>query len=327
MGIRIAGTGMFVPEHIMTNADLESMVDTSDEWIRSRTGIKERHIADADMATSDLACQAAKRALAMANTAPQELDLIIVATITPDHMFPNTACLLQAKLEAGPCMCFDVEAACSGLLYALDVAHALLKARPSYRRALVVGSEKLSAFTDWQDRNTCVLFGDGAGAVVLAQGEDISEDFYLASKLSADGRYADILQVPAGGSALPASAATVAERQHYIRMGGSKTFQLAVALMANTCAELLQQTGTSTQEVRWLIPHQANERILTAVATRLNMLDSVYVNIGRYGNTSAATVGLALDELNRAGHIQRGDLLLLTAFGGGLTWGAQLLRW
>lgn len=327
MGIRIAGTGMFVPERILNNADLEKMVDTSDEWIISRTGIKERRIADADMATSDLAYHAARRALDMAGTAPEELDLIIVATVTPDKMFPNTACLLQAKLGAGPCMSFDIEAACSGLLYAIDVAHALLKARPSYRRALVIGGEKLSAFTDWSDRNTCVLFGDGAGAVVLAQGDDIDGDFYLASKLSADGRYADILQIPAGGSALPTSAATVAERQHYIRMGGSKTFQMAVALMANTCSELLQQTGTTTEQVRWLIPHQANERILTAVATRLNMLDRVYVNIGRYGNTSAATIGIALDEVNRAGEIKRGDLLLLTAFGGGLTWATQLLRW
>lgn len=327
MGLRIAGTGMFVPERILTNADLEKMVDTSDEWITTRTGIKERRIADPEVATSDLACHAARQALDMANTAPEELDLIVVATTTPDRMFPNTACLLQAKLGAGPCMSFDIEAACSGLLYALDVAHALLKARPSYRRALVVGGEKLSAFTDWSDRNTCVLFGDGAGALVLAQGDDIEGDFYLASKLSADGRYADILQMPAGGSALPASAATVAERQHCIRMGGSKTFQMAVALMANTCSELLQQTGISPEQLRWLIPHQANERILTAVATRLNMLDRVYVNIGRYGNTSAASIGLALDELNRAGEIKRGDLLLLTAFGGGLTWAAQLLRW
>ncbi|MGI5924161.1 MAG: ketoacyl-ACP synthase III [Lentisphaerae bacterium] len=327
MGLRIAGTGMFVPERILTNADLEKMVDTSDEWITTRTGIKERRIADPEVATSDLAYHAALQALDMANTAPEELDLIVVATTTPDRMFPNTACLLQAKLGAGPCMSFDIEAACSGLLYALDVGHALLKARPSYRRALVVGSEKLSAFTDWSDRNTCVLFGDGAGAMVLAQDDDSEGDFYLASKLSADGRYADILQMPAGGSALPASAATVAERQHYIRMGGSKTFQMAVALMANTCSELLQQTGTTPEQLRWLIPHQANERILTAVATRLNMLDRVYVNIARYGNTSAASIGLALDELNRAGEIKRGDLLLLTAFGGGLTWAAQLLRW
>lgn len=327
MGIRIIGTGMYVPDRILNNADLEKMVETSDEWIMTRTGIKERRIAEPDTATSDLAFQAARRALDLAGISAAELDLIIIATVTPDKMFPNTACIVQAKLGAKPCMCFDLEAACSGLLYAMEVAHALLKATPRYRHALVIGAEKLSAFTDWTDRNTCVLFGDGAGAVILEQSDAIPGDYYLAGKHCADGRYADILQVPAGGSALPASAETVAGHLHYIKMGGSKTFQMAVALMANTCSELLEQTGVSMDHVRWLIPHQANERILTAVGTRLNIQERVYVNISRYGNTSSASIPLALDELNRSGQIQRGDLLLLTAFGGGLTWATQLIRW
>ncbi|HQC52535.1 MAG TPA: 3-oxoacyl-[acyl-carrier-protein] synthase III C-terminal domain-containing protein, partial [Lentisphaeria bacterium] len=200
-------------------------------------------------------------------------------------------------------------------------------ASPNYRRALVVGAEKLSAITDWTDRNTCVIFGDGAGAVILDKSDDYANDFYLAGKLCADGQYADILQLPAGGSALPASHTTVDERQHYVKMGGSKTFQMAISLMANTCAELLEQTGMSWNQVRWLIPHQANERILTAVGARLGIPERVYVNIRDYGNTSSASIGIALDELNRAGKIQPGDFIMLTAFGGGLTWGALLLRW
>ena len=327
MGIRIIGTGMYVPERILTNADLEKMVDTSDEWITTRTGIKERRIAEAQTTTSDLACQAALNALQMADRPATSLDLIIVATVTPDKVFPSTACLLQAKLGAGPCMCFDLEAACSGLLYAIEVAHAMMAASPNYRRALVLGAEKLSAITDWTDRNTCVLFGDGAGAVILEKSDACPHDFYLAGKFSADGQYADILQIPAGGSALPTSHATVDERLHFVKMGGSKTFQLAVSLMANTCTELLEQNGISWEQVRWLIPHQANERILTAVGTRLGIPERVYVNISHYGNTSSASIGLALDELNRAGKIQPGDLVMLTAFGGGLTWAALLLRW
>ncbi|HPY90954.1 MAG TPA: beta-ketoacyl-ACP synthase III [Lentisphaeria bacterium] len=327
MGIRIIGTGMYVPERILTNADLEKMVDTSDEWITTRTGIKNRRIADAETTTSDLAFQAARNALLMADLPASSLDLIIVATVTPDKVFPSTACLLQTKLGAGPCLCFDLEAACSGLLYAIEVAHAMMAASPNYRRALVVGAEKLSAITDWTDRNTCVIFGDGAGAVILDKSDDYANDFYLAGKLCADGQYADILQLPAGGSALPASHTTVDERQHYVKMGGSKTFQMAISLMANTCAELLEQTGMSWNQVRWLIPHQANERILTAVGARLGIPERVYVNIRDYGNTSSASIGIALDELNRAGKIQPGDFIMLTAFGGGLTWGALLLRW
>lgn len=327
MGIRIIGTGMHVPNRILTNADLEKMVDTSDEWITTRTGIKERRIADEQTTTSDLACAAAQKALQMAGLSATDLDLIIVATVTPDKLFPNTATLLQKKLGAGTCMSFDLEAACSGLIYGLEVGHAMLASSSNYQRALVVGAEKLSSITDWTDRNTCVLFGDGASAIILEKSDAYEYDCYLAGKFGADGKHSDILQIPAGGSAMPASQTTIDERLHYVKMGGSKTFQLAIALMANTCNELLARTGLSWEQVRWLVPHQANERILSAVGTRLGISERVYVNISHYGNTSSASVGLALDELNRSGQINPGDLVMLTAFGGGLTWGALLLRW
>lgn len=328
MGIVIKGTGMYVPDRILTNADLEKMVETSDEWITTRTGIKERHIADKEIATSDLACEAAKRALEMAGVAPGELDLITVATVTPDKMFPNTAALVQRKLGAGNCPCFDLEAACSGLLYSLEVAHSILTAKKNYKKALVIGAEKLSSIVDWTDRSTCVLFGDGAAALVLERDDSVEQDFYVAGKLAADGNYGDILHLPAGGSAMPASHESVDGKCHFIKMGGQETFKLAVTGMTNASKQVLAEAGIAPEQVSWVIPHQANHRIISAVAQRLAVPeDRVYVNIFRYGNTSSASIGICLDELNRAGKLKRGDYVLLTAFGGGLTWGAQLIRW
>jgi len=328
MGITVKGTGHYVPDQILTNADLEKMVETSDEWITTRTGIKERHIAGKDVATSDLATQAAIRALEMAQVKPTELDLIIVASVTPDKFFPNTAALVQSKLGAGPCACFDLEAACSGLLYSIEVAHGMMTAYPKYKKALIIGAEKLSSIVDWTDRGTCVLFGDGAAALVLENTPETSGDFYIAGKIAADGNYGDILHLPAGGSAMPASHETVDAKLHYIKMGGQETFKLAVTAMSTASKDILADSGIAPEQVSWVIPHQANHRIISAVASRLSIPNErVYSNIDRYGNTSSASIGICLDELNRAGKINRGDIILLTAFGGGLTWGAQLLRW
>ena len=328
MGITIRGTGKYVPEKILTNADLEKMVETSDEWITTRTGIQERHLAAADVATSDLAYEAAKRALEMAGIQPEELDLITVATVTPDMGFPNTAALVQKKLKASKCVCFDLEAACSGLLYSIEVAHSLLAANKKYRKALVIGAEKLSSIVDWTDRGTCVLFGDGAAALVLESSDEIEGDFYIAAKLAADGNYDNILRLPAGGSAMPASHETVDQHMHCIKMSGQETFKLAVNAMVSACKEVLEISGVAPENVAWIIPHQANHRIISAVAQRLTISDErVYSNIERYGNTSSASIGICLDELNRAGKIKKGDIVLLTAFGGGLTWGAELIRW
>ena len=328
MGIRIKGTGMFVPEKVLTNADLEKMVETSDEWITTRTGIKERHIADKQTATSDLAYAAALKALEMAGVSPSELDLITVASVTPDKLFPNTAALVQRKLGACTCPCFDLEAACSGLIYSIEVAHSMMAANKKYKKAHVIGAEKLSSLVDWTDRSTCVLFGDGAAALVLESGDEIEGDFYVAGKLAADGNYGDILHLPAGGSAMPASHESVDGKCHFIKMGGQETFKLAVTAMTAACKEVLADSGIAPEQVAWVIPHQANRRIISAVAARLTIPEErVYANIDRYGNTSSASIGICLDEMNRAGMLKHGDCILLTAFGGGLTWGAQLIRW
>ena len=328
MGIRIKGTGRYLPERILTNADLEKMVDTSDEWIVTRTGIKERHIARADEFTSDMAAAAAKNALDFAGFEPDSLDLIIVATVTPDMMFPNTASIVQRKIGAKACVCFDMSAACSGLLYGLNTAYGLLSSPLGYKRALVIGAEKLSSIVDWSDRSTCVLFGDAASAVVLENdGDPTVPDFYVDGFVSADGNFGDILQLPAGGSASPASHETVDNRLHYIKMGGPKTFQLAVQSMTNSCKLLLDRTGIPAENIRWAIPHQANQRIISAVAQRLTIPDRVYLNVDRYGNTSSASIGLCLDELNRSGQLQKDDLIITASFGAGLTWASLLIRW
>lgn len=328
MSIRIAGTGSYVPEKVLTNADLEKMVETSDEWIRTRTGIQERRIAAPDQATSDMAYIAGSRALEMAGVKGEELSAIIVATITPDHIFPGTGCLLQKRFGAPGAFCFDLEAACSGLLYSLEVAYSLMRTSRKYRYVLVCGAEKLSCITDWTDRNTCVLFGDGAGAVLLENVEDDEPGCVLASDLHADGNYGDILLMPAGGSRMPACEESVRERMHSIRMAGKETFKLAVPSMVSASRKVLEEAGVAPSEVKLVIPHQANQRIIHAVAQRLDVPEErVYENISHYGNTSAASIGICLDEVVRGGLIKRGDYVLLTAFGGGLTWGALLLKY
>ncbi|MBE3598059.1 MAG: ketoacyl-ACP synthase III [Limnochordaceae bacterium] len=323
--VGIWGTGSAVPERVLTNFDLEKMVETSDEWIRTRTGIRERHIADEKTATSDLALLAGRRALEAAGVGPDELDLIVVATVTPDMSFPSTANLVQDRLGARRAAAFDLAAACSGFLYGLDTAAAFVATgRAGY--ALVVGAECLSKITDYTDRSTCVLFGDAAGAVVLGP---VGPGYgLLSSHLGSDGSYGHLLHLPAGGSRRPASAATVAERLHFIKMAGNEVFKIAVRTMGEAAEKALQEAGVSVDRVRWFIPHQANVRIIDAAARRLGIEeDRVVVNIDRYGNTSAASIPLALDETVRAGKVAEGDYLVLAAFGGGLTWGASVLRW
>ncbi len=329
MGIKIIGTGSYVPEKVLTNLDLEKMVDTSDEWIRTRTGIVERRIASDAEATSDMACKAALRAMEMSRTKPDELDLIVVATITSDRITPSTACILQSKLKAANAACFDLQAACTGFLYSLEVVNALMISNPKFKKALIIGVEKLSVITDWKDRNTCVLFGDGAGAVILEKRmgkHDIGG--ILASKLASNGNFSELIKVPAGGSAIPTSADTVKKRMHYLSMEGQEVFKLAVNEMAKACQDVLTRAKVDISEIRWLIPHQANLRIIHAVGKKLEIPDEkVYINVHKYGNTSAASVVISLDEIVRTGQIERGDYILLTAFGAGITWGANLLRW
>lgn len=327
MGIVISGIGAYVPEKVLTNADLERMVETSDEWIRTRTGIEQRRIAAAEQATSDLAYAAALQALTAAGICSEELDAIIVASITVDQVFPSTACILQKKLGASRAFCFDLEAACSGFVYSLEVGQSLLKGNPRYRRILIVGAEKLSSVVDWSDRNTCVLFGDGAAAVVLER-DDSRDDCILSVRLGADGNHTDVLNIPAGGSKMPASEKTVAERLHFLRMEGRDVFKLAVNAMVSSSREVMQEVGVTPEQVKWLVPHQANYRILKAVAQRLKIPEErVYMNLDRFGNTSAASIGLCLDEMARGNLVAPGDYVLLTAFGGGLTWGSILLKW
>jgi len=318
------GLGKYLPEKILTNAELEKMVDTSDEWITTRTGIKERHIAAKDEATSDLATKAAKEALKAASLKAAELDLIIVATVTPDMPFPSTATIVQAKLGAKNAFCFDISAACAGYIYAITIAQQFI-ARGTCKNALVIGAETLSRITDWEDRNTCVLFGDGAGAAVLAEskGQGI-----LSSYLGSDGTKTDLLKMPGGGSRNPATEQTVKDRLHYIKMEGSELFKIAVTSMADAALMALKNAGLKCADVNWIIPHQANLRIINAVAKRLGFINAqVYLNIEQYGNMSSACVAIALCEAAEQGKIKKGDIVLLDAFGGGLVWGALIIKW
>jgi len=323
--VSITGVGSHVPERVLSNADLERMVDTTDEWITTRTGIRERRIAATDEATSDLAVVAARKALASAGVAPEQLDLIIVATITPDMLFPSTACLVQHKLGATRAAAFDIEAACSGFVYALDIASHFV-ASHTYNTVLVIGAEKMSSVVDWSDRNTCVLFGDGAGAAVLQNRPNAHG--LLTTCLGSDGAKAGLLELPGGGSACPATADSVSRKLHFLRMDGKETFKNAVNAMVAAANEALKRCGVTVADVKRIIPHQANQRIMSAVADRLEArADQLFVNVDRYGNTSAASVAIALDEAVTAGLIQRGDLVLLVVFGAGLTWGAALIEW
>ena len=325
MGVRVVGTGSYIPEKVLTNIDLQNMVDTSDEWIRERTGIVERHIAPPEMSSGDMASIAAARALEMAGIAASEISAIVVATTTPDHVFPNTAALVQKSIGAENAFGFDLSAACSGMIYSLELAYSLL-ARKKYRYVLLCGAEKLSSITNWKDRNTCVLFGDGAGAVILGRTDD-DESGQLASDLHTNGSYSEILKLPAGGSRHPASQETVEQGMHYISMQGKETFKLAVNAMTSACKNVLAEAQIDVSQVKLVIPHQANKRIIEAVAQRINVQgEQLFVNIHKYGNTSAASVSICLDEAFREGRISTGDIVLLVAFGAGLTWGAQLFR-
>lgn len=321
----ITGVGAYVPARVLTNADLEKMVDTTDEWITARTGIKERRIAAADEFTSDMATKAAQRAMKAAGVTGDEIDLIIVATITPDMVFPSTACLVQQKIGAHRAAAFDLEAACSGFIYGLEIAQQFIMSQ-TYDTVLVIGAEKLSSIVDWKDRNTCVLFGDGAGAAILQN--RANSHGLLTAVMGADGDKADLLYMPGGGSRCPASAESVSGRLHFLRMEGKETFKHAVQAMVKAAKETLRRCEVTISQVKCIIPHQANRRIIDAVGERLGATpDQLFVNLDHYGNTSAASVAIALDEAVNSGRIQRGDLILLVVFGGGLTWGAALIEW
>jgi len=321
----IAGVGSYVPSRVLTNSDLEKMVNTSDEWITTRTGIKERHIAAKDEFTSDLGTQAALRAMQRANVTADQLDLIVVATITPDMPFPSTAALVQRKLGAYRAAAFDLEAACSGFIYALEVAQQFIMSR-TYDTVLVIGAEKLSSIVDWQDRNTCVLFGDGAGAAVLRNRANAHG--LLTAVMGADGRKADLLFMAGGGSRCPATAESVAGRMHYLRMEGKETFKSAVQAMQTAAEEAMRRCEIDISRIKLIVPHQANLRIISAVGERLGARpEQLFINLHKYGNTSAASVAIALDEAIGSGQVQSGDLILLVVFGAGLTWGAAVIEW
>jgi 3-oxoacyl-[acyl-carrier-protein] synthase-3 len=323
----ILGTGSYAPARILTNAELALTVETSEDWILTRSGIRERRIAAPGESTSDMGVQAARRALDDAGMIPADIDLLVVATMTPDLIMPATACLIQNKLGLPTTTaCFDLNAACSGFIYALDTGCALLTSG-RYQRALVVGVEKMSAVVDWKDRTTCVLFGDGAGAVVIGVDPEPGRGL-LGTKLGTLGNSADLLLIPGGGSNSPASAGTVAARDHFIKMKGREVYKAAVRVMDEAARDILEQHGLSSNQIGLVIPHQANLRIIESIAQYLELpIERFFVNVDRYGNTSAASIPLALDEARRAGRIQPGDLTLLVAFGAGLTYGSALIRW
>ena len=320
----ILGVGSYLPEKIISNFDFEKIMDTSDEWIRTRTGIKERRVADVNEATSDLATKAALNAIKDANLTPEDIDLIIVATITPDMIFPSTACLVQANIKATNAACFDLEAACSGFIYGMTVAKQFIETN-TYKHVLVIGAEALSRILDYEDRSTAILFGDGAGAVVMGS---VNGGGVLSTNLGSDGNGKDYLNIPAGGSKNPASEETLKNRLHYVKMAGNDVFKFAVRIMQDASIKCVESANLDIQDIDYLIPHQANIRIIEASAKRLKLnMDKVYVNLDRYGNMSAASIPVALDEAYREGKIKKGDNIVLVGFGGGLTWGASVVRW
>ncbi len=322
---KIAGTGSYLPEKVLTNADLEKMIDTSDEWIRTRTGIKERRIVAQGQASSDLAYEASRKAMQAAQVKAEELDMIIVATITPDMIFPATACVLQEKLGVKGIAAFDLEAACSGFLYGITIGSQFI-ATGMYDNILVVAAEALSKIIDWKDRSTCVIFADGAGAAVLQPSFDNSG--IISNYLGADGTGADLVGVPAGGSRLPASQETVRDRQHYMKMRGNGLFKRAVKAMIQAIDVSLEKGGLTYNEIDFFIPHQANIRIINPVAKRIGLdKNKVCINLDQCGNMSAASVAVALDQAVREGKIKKGDKVLLTCFGGGLTWASLVIEW
>jgi 3-oxoacyl-[acyl-carrier-protein] synthase III len=318
---RVSGTGSYLPARVLTNADLEKMVDTTSDWIVDRTGIRERHIAADDETTCDLAEQAARRAIEAAGLDRRDIDLIIVATTTADRIFPSTACLLQERLDIHGCAAFDVQAVCTGFVYALGIADKFVRSG-SAKHALVVGAETLSRIVDWTDRGTCVLFGDGAGAVVISAD---SKPGILNSHLHADGRYKELLTVPAG---ISQGYDKLQSNKAFVQMQGNEVFKVAVNTLGRIVDETLEKNGLKKTDITWLVPHQANMRIISATAKKLDMsMDQVVVTVDRHGNTSAASIPLAFDEAVRDGRIQRGDTVLMEAFGGGFTWGSVLLKY
>ncbi len=324
--VRIAGTGSYLPERVLTNAELEKKVDTSDEWITSRTGIKARRIARDDEFTSHMAAEAGKRALEQAGLDAADVDLIIVATITPDTLTPATACYVQQLIGSNSAVAFDVSAACSGFLYALEIAQSCVSTG-AFRNALIIGAEKLSAFVNWEDRNTCVLFGDGAGAAVLLPSEN-GNGKILSSHLGTDGAQAKLLHIPGGGSACPITINNAEEHLAALAMSGREVFKHAVTAMRRAAETAIEEAGLTAQDIKLFIPHQANLRIIDAIVDRLKVpKERVYINLDKYGNTSAAAVAIALDEAHREGRIERGDKILLFAFGAGLTWASAVIEW
>jgi len=322
--VHVIGTGSYLPEKVLTNAELSRMVDTSDEWITTRTGIKERHVAAKEEATSDMATQASRRALADARLAPDQIELIVVATTTPDMFFPSTACFVQKQLGIKEAVSFDVSAACSGFVYALEVARTMLESG-RYTRALVIGAEKLSSITNWKDRSTCVLFGDGAGAAVLER--RTVPGGILSTYITAEAAQTDILKVPGGGSRLPPTADVLAQNLNTIYMEGKEVFKLAVHRMISAAQKALELAGKKESDLKLLIPHQANLRIIEAIGERVAIpRERIFVNLQKYGNMSSATTIVALDEARREGRVKKGDLVELIAFGAGLTWGAVVIQ-
>jgi 3-oxoacyl-[acyl-carrier-protein] synthase-3 len=322
---RIIATGSYVPPKVLTNFDLEKMVDTSDEWITSRSGIRERRIAEKDVATSDLGTQAAQRALEMAGLSPEDLDFIITGTNSPDMFFPCTGCFIQAKIGAKKAAAFDISAGCTSFIHALSLGDKFIKEDPA-RKVMVLGAEIMSKVTDWSDRATCVLFGDGAGAVILA-GEE-GDRGVLSTHLHSDGSLWELLYMPGGGSAHPSSHETVDQHLHCVKMAGNPLFKVAVRALAEVSQEALKFNGFTSEDIDLMIPHQANTRIIEAAARIINFpMDKVFLNIEKYGNTSSATIPIALDELNRGGKLKAGNVIMMCSFGTGVTWGGAVIRW
>jgi 3-oxoacyl-[acyl-carrier-protein] synthase III len=323
--VSIIGTGSYVPERILTNRELEKIVETSDEWIRTRTGISERRIAAPEETTSDMATKAALAAMSQAEVSAEQIDLIIVATVTPDMFFPATACWVQKKLGAIRAACFDVSAACSGFIYAMEIAQQFIS-NHVYNTVLIVGADKLSSIVDWSDRNTCVLFGDGAGAAILRNRS--ASHGVIATHMGSDGEFSDILFMPGGGSRCPITSANVDQKLNTIKMLGKETYKQAVTAMSDAADRALESAGLKYEDIACVIPHQANMRIIEAIAHRMGLpVDKFYVNLEKYGNTSAAAVAIALDEAHRQGRFKIGDYILLVVFGGGLTWASSVIQW
>jgi 3-oxoacyl-[acyl-carrier-protein] synthase-3 len=323
--VSIIGTGSYVPEKILTNEDLSRLVDTSDEWITTRTGIKERRIAAKDEHTSDMAAKAALKAIEQAKILPTEINLVLVATATPEMLFPATACFVQKKIGATNAACLDISAACAGFLFGVEIAQQFITSH-TYDTVLVIGAEKLTSITNWTDRNTCVLFGDGAGAAILRHRG--GSHGVISSHIGSDGEYSDILFMPGGGSRCPITRENVDLNLQTIHMMGKEVYKQAVTAMLSAAHKALEQAGLAIADISCVIPHQANVRIIEAIADRLGIpLDKFYVNLDRYGNTSAAAVAIALDEANRSGRIKSGDYVLIVEFGGGLTWASTVIEW